>query len=112
MNSAVGNRQDATVTVSVVDMALYLPYLATETLTLQVPVVEGAVSTPVETLHFPEVTLYVRTPFETDLIIVDNFVDDFGFTALLTTVKPAVEEILRLLDDVAPLADFVEMANE
>ena len=54
----------------------------------------------------------MRAPFETDLTMVDNFVDDFGFTLFLTTVKPAVEEILRLLDDVAPLADFVEMANE
>jgi hypothetical protein len=93
-------------TENVVDMAEYGAFLATETLTLQVPAAAGATRRPETMRHFPEVTLYVRVPFETVPTIRASDVRDDLFTFVTYTTKPGRADTVTVDDDTAP-AEFL-----
>lgn len=100
-----------TFTEMTVENALYLPDLATDTRTLQVPAVVGATRRPVLMRHLPEVTLYVRLPFDTVFTTRVSSVRLRTFTDFTDCVKPATA--VTLSDDplTAPAAFLTEMRN-
>jgi hypothetical protein len=98
-------------TENVVDMAEYGALLATETLTLQVPAVEGATSRPETMRHFPAVTRYVRVPFETVPTIRASDVRDDLFTFVTYTTNPGRADTVMVDDDTAPAEFFVAIVN-
>lgn len=98
-------------TENVVDMAAYGDFLATETLTLQVPVIAGATSRPETMRHFPEVTLYVRVPRETVPTMRESDVRVDFLTFVTYTTNPGRADTVTVDDDTAPAEFLVAMAN-
>jgi hypothetical protein len=100
-----------TATVSVVRNALYVPDLATDILTLHVPAVAGATRRPVLMRHLPDVTVYVRVPFETVFTMRDNRLRLPTFTERSAWVTPAVTVTFSAEPLTTPEAFFTEMEN-
>ena len=71
-------------------MAGYVPDFAIDTRKRHVPALVGATSLPALIVHLPEVTRYVRFPFDGEVTMRDSNVRLLTFTDCSFTVNPAV----------------------
>lgn len=97
---------------TVVAIAGYDPYFAIDTRNLHVPALVGATRRPAEMVHFPDVTRYVRFPFEGDVTIFERTVRLLILTDCNFTEKPAVAENEYEDPDTDPVTLRAVIVNE
>jgi len=96
----------------VVDIAGYDPDFEMDTRNLQVPAFVGATSLPALIAHLPEVTRYVRFPFDGEVTMRDSNVRLLTFTDCSFTVNPAVAENLNDEPATEPVTLRAVIVNE